>query len=194
MSAHCQRAGVATSGAGILAPSGEEFAKLGGGFFRSNPGEDFGAMVARRLGEDSRAVHHPAAFRIFGSEDDSGQTREARRGGAHRAWLQRYPKRALVQARGAQCFGGAADSDDLRMRRRIGAAAHGIGGLGKDFITARDNGADWHLSCPRRLAREIQGSAHRCRKWKCSHTAALARPREPVTIAGCSLPVAAGHW
>ena len=50
-----------------------------------------GAVVAGRLGEDPRAMDHPAALGIVGGEANGFDSRQCNCRGAHRARLERHP-------------------------------------------------------------------------------------------------------
>ena len=76
-------------------------------------------MVAGRLGEDPRSMDDTAAFGILGREPQRTDPGDADGRGAHRARLQADPNGAIIQSRCPERFGGGANGDHFRMRRRI---------------------------------------------------------------------------
>ena len=57
----------------------------------------FGVVVAGRSGENPRAMIHPAAFRVIGTENHAGDAKEGSRLGAHGAGFQRHRQGAIAK-------------------------------------------------------------------------------------------------
>ncbi len=117
--------------------------------------------MAGRLVEHARAVHDASALRVLGAETqrlDAGQRHRPR---AHRAWLQRHPDCAAVQAGFPQLERRRPNRDDFRVRRGVEAAAHRIARLGDDFAAFGNDRSDRHFAVRRRLAGKIERPAHR---------------------------------
>jgi hypothetical protein len=159
----------ATSVCRYLTSRREKVSKLDGGFLFADSRDDFGSVVAGRLGEYTRAVEHSAAFWIFCGKDDSVEPRQARRRGAHRTRLQGHPQCTAIETRSAQSFSGSPYRDNLRVGCGIIRATHRIGGFCDANFPARDHGPNRDLSITRCFHCQVERTAHRRRKREGGH-------------------------
>jgi len=91
-------------------------------------------VVAGRGLEHPRAMFHPAALGIVGTEHEAADAEQADRLRAHRAGFQRHVQVALGQARFPPRSGGGTQRQQLRMRGRIRQLLHPV-------ARAREDGA-----------------------------------------------------
>ena len=118
--------------------------------------------MTRRLVEEAPTVHHPAAFGIRRSQYEATQASEADGSRAHGARLERHRHSVAGKPVVLQTLGGAADGQDLRMRRRIMKGDGRIRRPG-DHLAGREVEDDRsHRDFPREGGglRRLQGKAH----------------------------------
>lgn len=111
--------------------------------------------------ENSGTVIDAAAFWIGCAKVEARDPSKPDSGSAHRAWLKCHPQGTPDQPLGADGYAGAADREDLSVRRGVIERTGFVAGACKDFTLGRDDdGTDGHFSARRRGLGLAQGVAH----------------------------------
>ena len=128
---------------------------------REDAGDDLGAMVEARIGEDVQDASRRPRLRVGGRVDHARDPREDDRPRAHRARLQRHVERALQHPPGAKRGGGLAQRQHLGVRGRV-LAQLALVAAAPDHATVvvHDDGPDRDVVMRHRRARLLQGDAH----------------------------------